>query len=361
MAWHCGAAGCPTHSSPEHNCRDWEMAPLRRSVGRGGANDQADVRVVQGTLNRFQTDRGGPSPRLDTSGRCDAPTIAAIEALQRLHPGLGLRSPDGRVDVGGRTHAALASRFGGTLSSPSPTSTPAAGPISGTLTPQHIPITVHEQVIDFFVCISTPDPETKVRLLATFFGRMPPAHLAVLYPFFVIEDKPNHGPGGGTWLRAELEAGAFAGRRHEEATGLSNADVDRLVLSAGARGLHGIPRDRWERDVGTSAARAEWTVIHEAGHAVDYELDLRGTYRVHDYRGITPACGAGNLIVRRAVEAYARYIYADRDAAVARESVPSETRAASSSRVIRNLWGTPAFSPANVPPGWRPRSSGNLY
>ena len=52
MAWHCGNTGCPTHSSPEHRCRNYRLSPLSDSVGEGGTNREDDVRVIQGALNQ---------------------------------------------------------------------------------------------------------------------------------------------------------------------------------------------------------------------------------------------------------------------------------------------------------------------
>ena len=105
MAWHCGASGCPTHSSPEHQCRDWRLAPIRSSVGNGGTNGADDVRIIQGALNRL-VGPAAPPVRLDTDGRASATLSSAIERLQDV--GLGHRQPDGRVDVNGRTYKALA-------------------------------------------------------------------------------------------------------------------------------------------------------------------------------------------------------------------------------------------------------------
>ncbi|HOW75032.1 MAG TPA: peptidoglycan-binding domain-containing protein [Candidatus Competibacteraceae bacterium] len=81
------------------------MASITGSVGQGGTNRYEDVRVVQGALNRFPDAAGGPNPKLDTDGRVGSRTIGAIKKFQ----GFFFRShiPDGRVDVGKRSHRKL--------------------------------------------------------------------------------------------------------------------------------------------------------------------------------------------------------------------------------------------------------------
>lgn len=62
------------------------------SVGKGGENKVADVKLVQELLNKFNA-------KLTPDGDCGAKTIAAIEALQRAKFG----SADGRIDPNGKT------------------------------------------------------------------------------------------------------------------------------------------------------------------------------------------------------------------------------------------------------------------
>lgn len=113
MPWLCGAPGCRWHSDLEHNCRGWTMANIGSSVGKGGINSRMDVRVIQGTLNRFAPRNGGPRKRLDTDGICGKNTKVAIRGFQRGN--LGFHNPDGLVEVGGKTHQSLAAARGGTL------------------------------------------------------------------------------------------------------------------------------------------------------------------------------------------------------------------------------------------------------
>ena len=75
------------------------------SVGRGGLNRSEDVRLVQELLNRHIR---APQPPLVVHGVVDSRTVAVIEAFQRhvVH----MQRPDGRVEPGSQTFAALASQ-----------------------------------------------------------------------------------------------------------------------------------------------------------------------------------------------------------------------------------------------------------
>lgn len=84
------------------------MATIRDSVGRNGRNRDADVRVVQNLLNAHIR-QIPPIEALAVDGDIGPRTIAAIVSFQRLV--VGLRSPDGRVDPGGRTLARLNSEL----------------------------------------------------------------------------------------------------------------------------------------------------------------------------------------------------------------------------------------------------------
>jgi hypothetical protein len=72
----------------------------------GGGNRASDVRVIQGALNRVAPAAGGPDPRLGTHGAASAALSQAIGRFQERY--FGAESPDGRVDVSGRTYRALA-------------------------------------------------------------------------------------------------------------------------------------------------------------------------------------------------------------------------------------------------------------
>lgn len=67
---------------------------ISASVGRGGDNLEADVRLVQQSLNELI-----PEKPLKVDGKCGAKTIAKIEQFQRGF----MPKPDGRIDPGGQS------------------------------------------------------------------------------------------------------------------------------------------------------------------------------------------------------------------------------------------------------------------
>jgi hypothetical protein len=75
---------------------------LTASVGRQGANRPDDVRLVQRLLN---SNLPVPPARLSENGIIDGSTVFAIETYQTR--ALGNKSPDGRVDPGGKTFQSL--------------------------------------------------------------------------------------------------------------------------------------------------------------------------------------------------------------------------------------------------------------
>jgi hypothetical protein len=76
------------------------MATIRSSVGKGGVNNNADVRAVQGLLNA-NIRAIAPLVALDEDGDCGTLTIGAIVAFQTFV--VRMARPDGRVDPGGTT------------------------------------------------------------------------------------------------------------------------------------------------------------------------------------------------------------------------------------------------------------------
>ena len=77
-------------------------ASISKSVGKGGVNQAADVKVVRDLLAPWARQAGLPAPG---SAAIDQPTIDAIVKFQSevLHRAM----PDGRVDPGGGTFTAL--------------------------------------------------------------------------------------------------------------------------------------------------------------------------------------------------------------------------------------------------------------
>lgn len=87
------------------------MTTITAPVGRRGSlaqqveiNRAGDVSSVQMLLNHHAQSSGLAHP-LPVTGVCDEATLRGIETFQRQ--AVGLRHPDGRVDPGGRTLAAL--------------------------------------------------------------------------------------------------------------------------------------------------------------------------------------------------------------------------------------------------------------
>ena len=80
------------------------MARIQASVGHRGRNQRPDVVKVQYLINGHIRSIAPLAP-LRVSGRADSSFITAIRAFQQNV--VGMRSPDGRVDPGGRTLAAL--------------------------------------------------------------------------------------------------------------------------------------------------------------------------------------------------------------------------------------------------------------
>ena len=77
--------------------------PIVRSVGRSGGNLKQEVQYVQALLNIHRQRQRLTALKLD--GLAGPKTIEAIEEFQRNV--VGIRPPDGRVDPGARTIAAL--------------------------------------------------------------------------------------------------------------------------------------------------------------------------------------------------------------------------------------------------------------
>jgi hypothetical protein len=205
-------------------------------------------------------------------------------------------------------------------------------------------------VIEFHVYVSVPGSQEKVRQLERFFSRLPDQHLRVLYPIFVMERKPGGLAGGGTWPPGAAIEGEVMGAARSRNTGVPDADIERWVVSR-RTGLIGLSKDRWERPLG----RLEFSVFHEVGHCVDVSLRsglVPSGATEADFAGMeTDRCGQGSLMVRRAVEAYARYICLG-GSRVYHFLPPSETQQHANQRLINALRRSDAFR--SVPATWRP-------
>lgn len=79
------------------------MQKILASVGRGGKNNDSDVKVVQQLLNKHRIPRHTTPLRID--GLVGSKTITRIEAFQKSI--VKMIPPDGRVDPNGKTIAVL--------------------------------------------------------------------------------------------------------------------------------------------------------------------------------------------------------------------------------------------------------------
>lgn len=104
----CSRKGCFEASAPP----PVSTIAIRASVGEGGVNQTADVRVVQEALNDVEPTSGGPEVQLKVDGIAGTRTRAAIRRFQAAKV---LRIIDGRADPHGPTIAALNAEFEGTV------------------------------------------------------------------------------------------------------------------------------------------------------------------------------------------------------------------------------------------------------
>lgn len=98
--------------TPQTTESDGRNITITASVGRGGSNQAADVRLVQAALKRVGLD-------VDINGSADAKTLTAIERFQSQ--ALGFQ--DGRIDPGGRTLTRLNSTADGAMTRTADTTT----------------------------------------------------------------------------------------------------------------------------------------------------------------------------------------------------------------------------------------------
>ena len=190
--------------------------------------------------------------------------------------------------------------------------------------------------------------EAKVEALRPFFERMPDAHLAVVFPIFIMRRKPGGALGGGTWPRHAIRSDVM-GPAHSDNSGVPDDEIKRWIELRG-RGLIGLSRDRWERPAGSR----EFSVLHEVGHCIDVQLGglVPAGATGADFAGMeTDRCGAGGaLTVRQAVEVYARWMCSP--SRVYHFVPPGDSSAAANDRLKRLLRRSAAFR--SVPTTWPP-------
>lgn len=81
------------------------MIKISGPVGRNGTNAPDDVKAIQALLNRHAPVAG--FGKMSVDGR---PSSQLLKAIVMFQKSMGMRSPDGRIDVGGRTLKALMAR-----------------------------------------------------------------------------------------------------------------------------------------------------------------------------------------------------------------------------------------------------------
>jgi hypothetical protein len=85
-----------------HNHHPRHMIKITGSVGKNGSNTADDVKKIQALLNRHAPVAG--FGKLSVDGKVGTNTLKAIVVFQKT---IGMRSPDGVIDAGGRTLKAL--------------------------------------------------------------------------------------------------------------------------------------------------------------------------------------------------------------------------------------------------------------
>lgn len=209
--------------------------------------------------------------------------------------------------------------------------------------PLHQILRVRKFSIEFHVYVDSPDSPQKIQSLAPYFDRLPDEHLAVLFPFFIMERKPGGRNGGGTWSPREAAA-AFNTSGQFDRTKISLQEVQTRIIQPRS-GVMGMSKDRWQRD----SSKLPFTVFHEVAHCIHIAL---GGLAVNDgnYIGIsTENCGHPDLQVRRAIEVYSRFICKPNH--IYNTLPPEESSRSVNQRLMDLLFQSPAFR--TVSPAWR--------
>jgi hypothetical protein len=218
--------------------------------------------------------------------------------------------------------------------------------------PIHISERVGNKTIDFHVYANIPDLAARIQTTLRNLRSLPPGHIDVLDPFFIVNRLPGWRATGGGYYRPGVESRRWLGRGR--ITGVPDADLDSYVLAQPNRGIIGITRAAFLH------RNFQFTVFHELAHSVDYHIGIipPGS-RINDFRGVIyPSCSNPRPIIGEyAAEAYARFIL--QPWRVCRECDPSiipanETMQSCSARIINLLMTSPAFRGRGIPPTWRP-------
>lgn len=118
---------------------------LTGSVGRNGANKPDDIKAIQKLLNRHAPAVG--FDKLSENARFGNDTLKAIVAFQKS---IGMRSPDGVVDPGGRTLKALAARPVEPAAAAEPAKASGGGKLVGNVTGVQADVVAYAQAVAAF-------------------------------------------------------------------------------------------------------------------------------------------------------------------------------------------------------------------
>jgi peptidoglycan hydrolase-like protein with peptidoglycan-binding domain len=135
---------------------------ISASVGSGGGNRNADVRIIQELLNRVPVSRGGPAAPLDVDGLCGPFTVNAIRNFQQRNGVLA----DGRVDVNGRTFQLLltfdtgqpAGAPAAPAAAPAPPPAAPPPPVAAPSAPSSNASSLRQRIIEIANAMATPAP-----------------------------------------------------------------------------------------------------------------------------------------------------------------------------------------------------------
>ncbi len=272
--------------------------------------------------------------------------LAEAVAYWQLEQGL---DPDGII--GPNTWTQMQMALGLRPSSPSPASVPASTKLSPSISRSgsgvHITDRVGSKTVSFHVYAQIPGLEERIQATLRNLRRLPPEHLSVIDPIFIVNCFPRARAKctGGGYLRPQ-EVKRWLGRK--SITGVPDEDIQTYVLSQPNSGIIGISRTAFSKK---SVMETQFTVFHELAHSVAYHLGglLPPGATVSHFRGVTYPHPS---VDEYAAEAYARFILVPQRICRVGHIPIGETNATCSQRLINVLMRSPAFR--NIPRNWRP-------
>ena len=227
--------------------------------------------------------------------------------------------------------------------------TPSVSPSTRPLTPArstpsglHLTGRVGSKIVNFYVYAQIPDLERRIQTILSNLERLPPGHIDVIDPIFIVNRFPGgRTTGGGYWSPGAVR-NQWLGRFN--ATGVPDEDIQAYVLSQPNTGIVGITKAAFLRDIYL------FTIFHELAHSVDYHLGIvPAGSTVDHFRGVHyPSKNVNEY----AAEAYARFILVPSRICRTGNIPVGENSNTCSQRLINVLMESPAFR--RVPRYWRP-------